>query len=76
MLTEDCFINLRGIPCPINFVRAKLLIDTLKYGEVLKVELDNGEPAESVEKSMIEEGHDILGSEKFESHSVFFIKKN
>ena len=76
MLTEDCFINLRGIPCPINFVRAKLLIDTLKYGEVLKVELDNGEPAESVEKSMIEEGHQILDLNKFESHSVIFIKRN
>lgn len=76
MLVEDSFIDLTGVPCPINYVRAKLLIDTLKFGQVLRIELDNGEPLESVCKSMQEEGHEILQTNKFELYTELFIKKH
>jgi tRNA 2-thiouridine synthesizing protein A len=74
MLAEDSFIDLTGVPCPINFVRAKLLIDTLKFGQILRMEVDNGEPIESVSKSMKEEGHEIVQVNKFEFYTELFIK--
>lgn len=74
MLVEDAFIDLTGVACPINFVRAKLLIDTMKFGQILRLEIDNGEPVESVTKSMQEEGHEIIQSNKFELYSELFIR--
>jgi tRNA 2-thiouridine synthesizing protein A len=75
MLAEDAFIDLKGVACPINFVRAKLMIDTMKFGEILRVELDNGESVESVTKSMKEEGHEIIQSDEFEFYTELFIRK-
>ncbi len=76
MLTEDAFLDLTGVACPINFVRAKLMIDTMRFGQTLKIELDNGEPLESVKTSLAEEGHEILQVNNFEFYSEIFVKKN
>ena len=75
MSVEDAFIDLKSVPCPINFVRAKLMIDSMKHGEVLRIELDDGEPVESVTKSMQEEGHELIQQNKFEEHHELFVKK-
>ncbi|MFZ4803422.1 MAG: sulfurtransferase TusA family protein [Synechococcus lacustris] len=37
-------LNLRGTPCPLNFIRTKLALEKLQPGESLTVELDGGEP--------------------------------
>ena len=76
MLVEDAFIDLTSVPCPINFVRAKLMIDTLRLGQILKIELDLGEPHQSVIKSMQEEGHEIIQETRLASSMEIFIKKN
>lgn len=75
-MLEDSFIDLKTVPCPINFVRAKLLIDTLKKGQVLKIQLDLGEKLESVLTSMQEEGHKILTCEKFPDFAEIYVEKN
>lgn len=74
-MPEDKELNLRTIACPINFVRAKLAIDSMNSGEILKLELDNGEPVESVSKSMKEEGHELLDLKEHDSYSELWIKK-
>ncbi len=53
------YIDLRGTPCPINFVRCRLEIDRLDDNENLQVDLDRGEPERMVLSSLKEQGHSI-----------------
>ncbi len=52
-------LDLRGVPCPLNWVRAKLALEQLAPGETLELLLDAGEPIESVPASAREAGHDV-----------------
>jgi TusA-related sulfurtransferase len=52
-------LDLRGVPCPMNWVRAKLALEQLAPGDSLLVELDPGEPLESVPRSAREDGHEV-----------------
>ncbi len=52
-------LDLRGTPCPINFVRTKLTLDKMAPGSVLEVWLDAGEPIEQVPDSLRMEGYDV-----------------
>ncbi|HEY9879106.1 MAG TPA: sulfurtransferase TusA family protein [Leptolyngbyaceae cyanobacterium] len=52
-------MNLRGTPCPINFVRTKLKLEKLPAGSLLEVWLDPGEPIEQVPDSLTMEGYII-----------------
>ncbi len=53
------YIDLRGTPCPLNFVRCQLEIERLNKDQYLKVDLDRGEPEEMVLSSLKQEGHNI-----------------
>lgn len=50
-------IDLRGVCCPINFVKAKLAMEEIEKGEILEIVLDEGEPILNVPRSLKEEGH-------------------
>jgi tRNA 2-thiouridine synthesizing protein A len=52
-------LDLRGVPCPMNWVRTKLALEQLAAGDSLVVELDPGEPIESVPRSAREDGHEV-----------------
>ena len=52
-------INLRGTPCPINFVRCKLEIEKLNENQNLQVDLDRGEPEIMVLSGLKDEGYKI-----------------
>ena len=69
------YINLKGVPCPLNFVKTKLKLETMATGEVLEVELDDGEPITNVTASVKEEGHQILKVEKVDEYWKLLIKK-
>lgn len=56
----DKELNLKGIICPNNFVRAKLALEGLKTGEVLKIIVDYEPAVSEVPKAMEYEGHRIL----------------
>ena len=49
-------LDLRGTPCPLNFVRTKLKLQRMSAGELLEVWLDAGEPVEQVPDSLRSEG--------------------
>jgi len=53
-------LDLRGVLCPMNFVRTKLALEDLSAGDVLEVWLDTGEPAENVPRSAGLDNHDVL----------------
>lgn len=52
-------LDLRGTPCPINFVRTKLRLEQMPTDAVLEVWLDSGEPIEQVPNSLKIEGYDL-----------------
>ncbi|MEB3356267.1 MAG: sulfurtransferase TusA family protein [Synechococcales bacterium] len=68
-LTPDDRLDLRGTPCPINFVRTKLHLEKMAPGSLLEVWLDPGEPIEQVPDSLTMEGYRV---ECIEDRSEFF----
>lgn len=69
------FLDLRGVICPMNFVKTKLKLEELAAGELLEVLLDEGEPIRSVPRSAQEEGHKVLEVERLGSHYRVVIEK-
>ena len=67
--TASQMLDLRGTPCPINFVRTKLQLEKMNPGEVLEVWIDSGEPVAQVPDSLRMEGYLIS---KLEDRSDFF----
>jgi len=65
----DAQLDLRGTPCPLNFVRAKLRLEKMLPGSLLEVWLDPGEPIEQVPDSLRMEGY---GIEQIEDRTDFF----
>jgi anaerobic sulfite reductase subunit C len=53
-------LDLRGVCCPMNFVKAKLAMDKIKNGEAIEFYLDDGEPIVNVTRSLKDEGHQVL----------------
>lgn len=54
-------IDLRGICCPSNFVRAMLALEDLSTGQRVRILLDDGEAVKNVPRSLKAEGHKLLG---------------
>ncbi len=52
-------LDLTGVLCPLNWVRARLALEAMGAGEELVVRLDPGEPIESVPRSARDEGHEV-----------------
>lgn len=65
----DGSLNLRGVACPINFVKTKLKLEALSDGQVLELIIDDGEPMQNVPRSIKEEGHRIIKVEKLSDNS-------
>jgi TusA-related sulfurtransferase len=55
----DAQLDLRGTPCPINFVRTKLRLEKMPPGALLEVWLDAGEPIEQVPDSLTMAGYQV-----------------
>ena len=74
-IVPDDKIDLRGVLCPINFVKTKLKLEMMDSGQILEVILDDGEPIRSVPRSVKEEGHKIVKVENMENAYRLLIKK-
>ncbi|MBI5492227.1 MAG: sulfurtransferase TusA family protein [Deltaproteobacteria bacterium] len=72
-IKSDALLDLRGVMCPINFVKTKLKLETMEEGEVLELVIDDGEPIQNVPKSIKEEGHKIVEVKK-EKEGFFRLK--
>ncbi len=55
--SPDGQLDLRGTPCPLNFVRTKLRLEQMAAGTLLEVWLDPGEPIEQVPDSLTMAGY-------------------
>ena len=52
-------LDLRGTPCPLNFIRCKLALESLQAGDQLQVQLDRGEPEAMVIPGLQDAGHRV-----------------
>jgi len=66
--TKDNTIDLRGVACPLNFVKAKLELEKLEIGDILEVLLDEGEPVRNAPASFAEQGQEVLEVRNTDSH--------
>jgi tRNA 2-thiouridine synthesizing protein A len=53
-------LDLRGVCCPMNFVKAKLFLEGIEQGETVELLLDDGEAVKNVPRSLKAEGHRLL----------------
>ena len=53
-------IDLRGVVCPLNFVKAKLALEKIEVGEILEVLLDEGESIQNVPASFADQDQEVL----------------
>ena len=74
-IKADDFLDLRGVLCPINFVKTKLKLEGMEAGQVLEVVLDSGETIQNVPKSIKEEGHTIVEVKREQNHFRLKIQK-
>lgn len=71
----DLVKDLRGVACPMNFVKTKMALSQLQAGQVLQVLLDPGEPIDNVPRSVAAEGHRILEQARVAEHWAVTIRK-
>jgi len=66
--TKNHIIDLRGVPCPLNFVKAKIELEKLEVGDILEVLLDEGEPVKNAPASFSEQGQQIIEVKNLGKH--------
>lgn len=59
-------LDLRGVTCPGNAVRSRLVLAGLPEGFCIKIALDDGSPIENVPQALVADGHKVLHREKKE----------
>ena len=75
MIAEpDAVLDLRGTPCPINFVRTKLKLQQMAADTLLEVWIDAGEPVAQVPDSLRMDGYGIEQLVDQGSHYVLHVR--
>ena len=69
------FKDFRGVACPMNFVKTKIELSTMKSGELLEILLDDGAPIKNVPGSVRNEGHHVLEEKQKENFWSVLIRK-
>ena len=72
---SEIFKDLRGVACPMNFVKTKVELARMQVGDSLTILLDDGEPIDNVPRSVKTEGHEIISEERKTDHWQVVIKK-
>jgi len=68
-------LDLRGTPCPLNYVRSRLALERLPPGALLLVDLDSGEPERMVADGLRGEGHAVDSESRPEGHVRLSIRR-
>lgn len=64
--------DLRGVACPLNYVKTKLKLEMMDAGERLEVWLDAGEPIKNVPMSLKNDGHLVHLQEALEPEAAHY----
>jgi len=65
-------LDLRGVMCPLNYVKTKLKLEMMDDGERLEVWLDAGDPIKNVPMSLRNDGHKVLAEDPLEKDQQHF----
>ena len=65
--------DLRGVACPMNYVKTKLKLEMMDDGEQLEVWLDAGDPIRNVPVSLRNDGHKVLKQEAMDTEEQHFL---
>jgi TusA-related sulfurtransferase len=68
-------VDLRGVECPLNFVRAKLELEKVEVGDILEVLLDKGEPIRNVPESFAEQGQEVMELKNIGDHFCLKVRR-
>jgi len=68
-------LDLRGVMCPINYVKTKLKLEMMEPGEFLEVWLDAGEPIKNVPQSLRNDGQNVISEAPVESYYKVTVEK-
>lgn len=69
-------LDLKGVKCPYNYVKAKLKLEELTSGDELEIYLDDGEPITNVPRSLEDDGNTIVSIDKLDdAHFRLLVKK-
>lgn len=68
-------VDLRGVPCPLNLVKAKLAIEKVAVGDILEIEIDDGEPIQNLPVSLGRQGQEILAATKCEDYFCLKVRR-
>ena len=60
----DHYLDLRGLVCPVNFVKCCLLLENISSSESLTVDLDIGEPEITVVEGLRDKGYKVKTIQK------------
>ena len=58
-ILSDHYLDLRGLACPVNFVKCCLALENLSSHDILKVDIDIGEAESSVLEGLKEKGYKV-----------------
>ncbi|MHB1462469.1 MAG: sulfurtransferase TusA family protein [Armatimonadota bacterium] len=68
-------VNLLGVACPMNFVRAKIALEQIEDGQVLDILLDDGDPVRNVPTSFAEQGQEVISVTAEDGHFRVRVRK-
>ena len=68
-------LDLRGVMCPINYVKTKLKLEMMDSGEILEVWLDAGDPIRNVPQSLRNDGQKVIAEVPSENFFKVTVEK-
>ena len=68
-------LDLRGVECPLNFVKAKLCLEKMKSGSILELLIDHGEAIETIPNGLSDEGHQVKTIDKISNYYKILVIK-
>ena len=69
------FLDLRGVECPFNFVKAKYKLKEMDVGSILVITIDGEESIRSVPQSLRDEGHEIIDIQEEKDYYTVVVRK-
>ncbi len=67
--------DLRGVACPLNFVKAKIELEKIEVGDVLEVLLDEGESLRNVPASFTGQGQEVMEVKNLGGHFCMKVRR-
>lgn len=68
-------LDLKGVKCPYNYIRAKLYLEELEKDSTVMLFLDDGEPIRNVPQSLENDGYHIISKERTNGHYSVLVRK-